>query len=160
MAARRVNPRVVKLHRSYSVPELAACLGVHKNTIRHWQTGGLVALEGRPTVFAGETVRAFLMKRNSGRKRPCPPGTLYCFRCREARAPAGRMIDYVPIDAVSGNVRAICATCETIMHRRARKALLAAIMPGCDVQNVQAPPRLKGSPLPSLICDKERKATR
>ena len=36
MAARRVNPHAVKLHRSYSVPELAACLGVHKNTVRHW----------------------------------------------------------------------------------------------------------------------------
>ena len=160
MAARRINPRAVKLHRSYSVPELAACFGVHKNTVRHWQRDGLVALEGRPILFAGETVRSFLTKRNAARKRPCAPGTLYCFRCRGARAPAGRMVDYVPISAVSGNVRAICETCDTIMHRRARKALLATIMPGCDVQIAQAPPRLKGSPFPSLNCDKERQATR
>lgn len=160
MAARRVNPCAVKLHRSYSVPELAACLGVHKNTIRHWQGVGLMALEGRPTVFPGAIVRAFLTKRNEARKRPCPPGTLYCFRCREPRAPAGRMADYIPISAVSGNLRALCATCETIMHRRASEALLATILPGCDVQTVQAPPRLKGSPLPSLICDTERKAMR
>lgn len=36
MVARRVNFRAVKLHRSYSVPELAACFGVHKNTVRLW----------------------------------------------------------------------------------------------------------------------------
>ena len=34
MATRRANPRAVKLHRSYSVPELAACFGVHKDTVR------------------------------------------------------------------------------------------------------------------------------
>ena len=160
MAARRINPRAVKLHRSYSVPELAACFGVHKNTVRHWQRDGLVALEGRPIVFPGETVRAFLTKRNAARKRPCPPGTIYCFRCRQPRAPAGRMVDYVPISPVSGNVRAICETCDTIMHRRAQKALVATIMPGCDVQIVQAPPRLRGRPFPSLNCDKERQARR
>ena len=41
MPTRRIDPRRVKLHRSYSVPELAACCKVHKNTIRHWQASGL-----------------------------------------------------------------------------------------------------------------------
>ena len=36
---------------------------------------------------------------------------------------------------------------------------LAAIMPGCDVQLVQAPSRLKGRPAPSLNCDLKRQAT-
>jgi hypothetical protein len=160
MAARRVNPRAVKQHRSYSVPELAACFGVHKNTVRHWQREGLTPLDGgRPVLFQGATIRAFLSKRNASRKRPCPPGTLYCFKCRTARPPAGNMVDYVPINDVSGNVGAMCATCETIMHRRARKAALATIMPGCDVQFVQAPSRLKGRSAPSLNCDLERQAT-
>ncbi len=160
MAMRRVNPRVVKLHRSYSVPELAACYGVHKNTVRHWQRNGLKPLDdGRPALFEGETIRAFLSKRNASRKCPCPPGTLYCFRCRAARPAALGMVDYLAINPVSGNIRAICATCETVMHRRARFAALAAIMPGCDVQLGQAPSRLKGSPCPSLNCDLERPMT-
>jgi hypothetical protein len=160
MAARRVNPRAVKQHRSYSVPELAVCFGVHKNTVRHWQRDGLTPLDGgRLVLFQGATIRAFLSKRNASRKCPCPPGTLYCFKCRTARPPALNMVDYVPINDASGNVRAMCATCETLMHRRARKAALAAIMPGCDVQFVQAPSRLKGSPKPSLNCDLERQAT-
>ena len=160
MAARRVNPRIVKLHRCYSVPELAACFGVHKNTVRHWQREGLKPLDGRrPVLFQGATIRAFLSKRNASRKCPCPPGTLYCFRCRAPRSPALGMVDYVSINAVSGNIRAICAICDTVMDRRAPMAALASIMPGSDVQLVQAPSRLKGSPTPSLNCDLERQAT-
>jgi hypothetical protein len=157
MAARRVNPRAVKLHRSYSVPELAACFGVHKNTVRHWQRAGLKPLDGgRPVLFQGAIVRAFLSTRNASRKRPCPPGMLYCFRCREPRPPALGKVDYLSVNANSGNVRAICATCETAMHRRAPKAALASILPGCDVQYVEALPRLKGRPSPSLNCELER----
>jgi hypothetical protein len=157
MAARRVNPRAVKLHRSYSVPELAACFGVHKNTVRHWQRAGLTPLDGgRPVLFQGAIVQAFLSTRNASRKRPCPPGMLYCFRCREPRPPAPGTVDYLSINAKSGNVRAICATCETVMHRRALQAALASILPGYDVQFVEALPRLKGSSPPSLNYDLER----
>lgn len=161
MAARRGNPRAVKQHRSYSVPELAACFGVHKNTVRHWQREGLKPIDGRrPVLFQGATVRAFLSARNASRKRPCPPGMLYCFGCREPRPPAFGMVDFVSINAKSGNVRAICATCETVMHRRAAKASLMSILPGCDVQFVEALPRLRGSLPPSLNSDLERQAVK
>jgi len=154
MSARRVNPSAVKLHRSYSVSELAACFSVHKNTVRHWQRDGLMPIDGaRPMLFHGACVRAFLIARRASRKRPCAPGTLYCFRCREPRRPALGMLDFVSINDRSGNIRAICATCETVMHRRASKAALALILPDCDVQFVEALPRLIGRALPSLNCD-------
>lgn len=157
MAARRVNPRAVKLHRSYSVPELAACLGVHKNTVRNWQRDGLKPIDGaRPMLFLSEAVRAFLLARNASRKRPCGPGTLYCFRCREPRPPALCMVDFVSINDRSGNIRAICATCVTVMHRRASKAALASILPDCDVQFVEALPRLIERAPTSLNCDKPK----
>ena len=68
------------------------------------------------------------------------------------------MIDFIPISATSGNIRALCAVCEATMHRRAPRASLGAIMPGCDVQIAEGPARLIGSPSPSLICDSARKA--
>lgn len=160
MPARRVDPRVIKLNRTYDVAELAKRLGVHKNTVRHWQAEGLKPLDRRrPLLFHGSMVRAFLLSRSASRKSSCPPGTLYCFKCRAPRPPALGMVDYIPINATGGNVRAICATCETVMHRRAAQASLATILPGCDVQIAQARPRLNGSPLPSLSCDLERQAT-
>ena len=157
--AARANPRAVKLHRSYSVPELAACLRVHKNTIRQWQGTGLEPIDRRrPVLFQGGTIRAFLAKRNASRKRPCQPGTFYCFRCRVPRAPALGMVEYVSFTPVTGNLQALCGACEAMMYRRARKADLARIMPGLDVQSTQASPRLRGRPPPSLNSDLERQA--
>lgn len=65
MPARRVNPYRVKLHRLYDVRELAECLGVHKNTVRHWQDDGLIdeSVRSMPdadvdrAIVAGEATR-------------------------------------------------------------------------------------------------------
>ncbi len=157
MALRRASAYAVKTHYSYTVGELAALLGVHKNTIRHWQKDGLAALgDGRPVIFHGSMIRAYLSKRHSKRKRHCPPGTLYCFHCREPRAPALGMLDFVLLAGPTGNLRALCEECQTIMHRRARHDRLASVMPGLQVRITQAPPRLIGSDTPSLNCDVER----
>lgn len=143
MAMRRVNPRAVKMHRSYTARELADRLGVHKNTIRHWQDAGLAPIDlSRPALFHGETVRSFLIRRNASRKRPCPPGTLYCLRCRAPRAPALGMVDYVETKRGTGNLKALCEACGATMHRRARHASLADVMPGIAVQIRQPPERL------------------
>lgn len=159
MATRRIHPRAVKLNRCYDVAELATRLGVHKNTVRHWQRDGLRPIDGRrPVLFHGSVIRAFLETRNASRKSPCPPGTLYCFRCRGPRKPALNMIDFIPINATSGNIRALCVACEATMHRRAPRASLGAIMPGSDVQIAEGPARLIGSASPSLICDSEQEA--
>jgi len=161
MPSRRINPHLVKTLRSYTVQELAARLAVHKNTVREWQRRGLKPLDAsRPAMFQGATVRAFLAARNASRKRPCPPGTLYCFGCRTPRPPALGMVDYTAMTAVSGNLGAICAECGAIMHRRARRADLPAKMPGLDIQFTQGQPRLKGSPSPFLNCDYKDQATR
>jgi hypothetical protein len=69
------------------------------------------------------------------------------------------MVDYIPISAASGNLKAICATCETVMHRRASFERVTAILPGCDVQIAEALSRLRGSSSASLNCDFERQVT-
>lgn len=156
MAARKLNPNAVKMHRSYTVGELSTLLGVHKNTVRHWQGEGLAPIDrSRPVLFQGGAIRSFLSQRNAGRKRPCPTGTLYCFRCREPREPALGMVDYIELKPGTGNLRALCATCETIMHRRIRRSALATTLPGISVQVRQGQPRLTGCPAPCLNCDSE-----
>jgi hypothetical protein len=153
VSARRANPYRLKVNRSYTVGELAMCFNVHKNTVRSWQREGLVPNDrGRPLLFHGKTVRTFLIERKAKRKRPCPPGTLYCFRCREPRRPALRMVDFVELKSGSGNLRALCEACGTLMYRRARQSAIPTVMPGIDVQIRQAPPRLSGRPDPSLNC--------
>lgn len=154
MVRQRANPRAIKLHRTYSIEDAARTLGVHKNSVRGWRKDGLKPIDDdRPILFLGSTLRAFLEQRNASRKRPCRPGTLYCFRCREPRAPALGMVDWTPINASTGNLKALCGTCETVMHRRARRDALTTIMPGLNVQIAEGPSRLKGEPIPSLNCD-------
>jgi hypothetical protein len=122
--------------------------------VRHGQAKGLVPIDtGRPVLFQGAAVRDFLIKRNSARKTTCRPGTLYCFRCREPRAPALGMVDFLPLHPGTGNLRAFCECCETIMHRRVREADIAKVIPGCTVQFVQGQPSLSGRTAPSLYCD-------
>ncbi len=159
MAVRRPNPYRVKLHYSYSVPELAACCGVHRNTVRLWQRQGLKSIDDRrPLLFHGGTVRQFLIERSGRRKSPCEPGTLYCLRCRQPRQPALGMVDYVEIKPGSGNARALCEVCEASMHRRVREADLPKIMPGCDIHFTQAEGRLNGRGDPSVNCDEKGKS--
>ena len=161
MATRRANPQRIKLHRSYSIAELEKRLGVHKNTVRLWRLAGLKPIDAtRPVLFQGEAVKAFLAKRNASRKRPCSPGTLFCFRCREPRRPANGALDYEAVMPLSGNLRAQCEACGAMMHQRIRRADLAAKMPGLHVQIREAPARIGGSPSPSYNCDSERQVTK
>ena len=153
MPARRVNPKAVKINYSYSVRELATCCDVHPHTVRNWQEKGLEPIDkARPVLFQGAIVRAFLSRRKASRKRPCPPGTLYCLRCREPRRPALGMIEYRPLKPTSGDLVAICEACEAIMHRRVRKADLGRIMPDLACTNLAPPttPMWAHRPFPEL----------
>ena len=154
----KVDYRRVKRGLSYSVDELARLCGVHKNSIRTWQRKGLEPIDGgRPVLFYGETVRAWLTKRRAAARSPCPPGTLYCFRCRAPRPPALGMAEFVPMNTLTGNIRAFCGSCEALMHRRASHVRLPIILPGIDVQIAQPEPRLRDSPAPSPNSDLARK---
>ena len=134
MASKRANPRLIKLHRTYSVEEASDRLGVHKNTVRCWQAKGLRPVDDkRPVVFQGSVLRAFLEEQRRMAKRPCPPGTLYCFRCREPRAPALGMVEYAPRNARTGNLKALCNQCNGMMHRAASFTTLTVNFSGIAV---------------------------
>jgi hypothetical protein len=159
MAKRRINPNVVKLNRTYDTSQLAACCGVHKNTVINWREAGLEPIDrSKPIIFHGSAVRDFLKKRNAERKQPSGPGRFYCLRCREPRAPAVGLVEYLPMTVKAGNLKAHCAACGTVMHRRVCRSALAATMPNLDVQFAELSLRLIGDPSPSLNCDSERQA--
>ncbi|MCW3848175.1 helix-turn-helix domain-containing protein [Sphingomonas sp. LB-2] len=151
MPARRINPRLAKLHRAYSVPELATLLGVHKHTVRGWIKAGLPTVDHtRPVLIHGSEFQDWWATRRRQAKRPLQPGQLYCLKCRAPRAPALGMVEYATPNGATGNLKALCETCGTLMHRRARLGSIGTIMPGLEVQRRQAPPRLTGRAGPSL----------
>jgi hypothetical protein len=55
------------------------------------------------------------------------------------------MAEFVPINARSGNLRALCPECGNLMHRRTSIGQLAAIRAILDVAIVERQPRLNDS---------------
>jgi excisionase family DNA binding protein len=118
MGVRHPSARRIKIHRTYTVEEIARALGVHKHTVRRWEKAGLRAIDDhRPKLFRGPDVHAFVCAKRTAAKRPSGPGEMYCFKCRGARAPFGAVADLLPINATLASLRGICA-CGTLMHRR------------------------------------------
>lgn len=151
----RINPRLAKLHRSYDVAELAKLLGVHKHTVRGWVKAGLPVVDGtRPVLIHGDEFQGWWAKRTRAKRCPLTPGQLYCVKCREGRRPALAMVEYAPLNSTSGNLKAMCETCGSMMHRRVRQSSIAAAMPKIDVQITQAPPSIGVRTMPSLNTDK------
>jgi excisionase family DNA binding protein len=145
MAGHRLDRRKVKRHHSYTVDEAARTVGAARGTVRRWLDKGLPAIRDRkPFLILGDDLAAYMAGR-ARPKRSCPPGTCYCVKCREARQPAGNMAEFVPINAHSGNLRALCPDCGSLMHRRTSASQLAAIRALLDVAIVERQPRLSDS---------------
>lgn len=154
MSGRRPDPRLVKIHRTYTVHEITELLGVHKNTVRGWLKDGLATIDQkRPLLVHGLDLANFLRERRRRSKQPCPPGHLFCVRCRAARPPAGNMVDYIACTANSGNLRGICPTCDSLVHRRVSLTKLRAVCAGLEVTFLQGDARIRESPSPSVNCD-------
>ena len=154
MSKRHPNPRLAKIHRNYTVEEVASLFGLHRNTVRGWVKSGLPISDGRrPMLILGRELVAFLSARRAKNKRTCPPGELYCVRCRAPRAPAGDMVDYVALTATLGNLAAICSVCETMIYRRVSLIKLAHVCGKLDVTMPQALEHIGESAQPTVNSD-------
>lgn len=149
MAGHRPDRRRLKMHRTYTVDEAARTLDVAKGTVRRWVKDGLSVIDSRrPALILGSELRDHL-KRKATPKQPCPPGQCYCVKCKKPAAPDGGMAEYVWLTPTSGNLRGLCPTCGTMMHRRTSAAQLERIRSEVDVTMVEGSRRLRDSDEPS-----------
>lgn len=154
MSKRHPNPRLAKIHRNYTVEEIATLFGVHRNTVRAWVKQGLPTADNRrPMLILGRDLVAFLCARRAKNKRTCLPGEIYCFRCRAPKAAAGDMADYQSLTETQGNLIAICVDCETIMYRRVSLAKLEQVRGKLDITIPQALRHITESVQPSVNSD-------
>lgn len=148
---RHPNHGLVKLHRTYTVEEIARLFGIHKNTVRRWLKEGLPTTDTkRPYLILGEELRAYIVKRRNQNKRPCKPGEIYCVRCRAPKAPAGGMVEYLPATATGGNLGAICPDCSAMMYRRISLAKLDAVRASLNITISEAVLRIGETSQPTV----------
>jgi len=154
MKRRHPNHRLVKMHRSYTVEEVAKLFDIHKNTVRRWVKDGLVTIDDkRPMLILGHVLVAFLQARRTKNKQPCKPGELYCVRCRSPKSPAADMAEYSPITEKVGNLIAICPDCEAFMNRRVSLAKIEQIRGKMDISFPEAVRHIIDSKKPTVNSD-------
>jgi helix-turn-helix protein len=152
--SRHPNHRLVKIHRNYTVVEIARRLVVHKNTVRNWIKQGLPTVDcHKPTLILGSALSRFLEDRRRRGRQRCAPGEIYCVKCRAPVQPAADMADYVPITATLGNLRGICPACETLIHRRVSRARLDHIRGRLEITLPQAQLHIRESGSLFVNCD-------
>jgi hypothetical protein len=159
VATRLPNHRLAKIHRNYTVEEIARLFGVHRNTVREWVKRGLPTNDcKRPMLILGRDLAAFLQARRLKNKRPCQPSEIYCVRCRAPKNPAGDMAEYQPVTTTGGNLVGICPTCESMMYRRVNLAKLEQVRGKLDITMTQARGHLDESTQPSVDGDLRQEA--
>jgi len=154
MGKRHPNPRLVKIHRNFTVEEVASLLSVHKNTVREWIKRGLPTIDDkRPKLIQGRDLYAFLRDKRVKNKQPCQPGEIYCLRCRTPKTPACNMVDYHPHTETLGNLFGICPDCGVGMNRRVSLAKLEQVRGQMDITMPQGLPRIVDSEQLSVNSD-------
>lgn len=150
MANRRHSAGHVKRLRSYNVREAAKVTGATAGTVRHWHKNGLEGVIGvYPLIFRGVDIIAFFKRREGDRKRPCGPGRMYCFRCKEAKTPAFGEVEFWPDGPKLGTLRGLCPDCAATMNRRASLAKLRTAAGDLKVSIRSVDSRLNGTPEPN-----------
>lgn len=131
---RVLNPNLAKIHRNYTVEEVATLYSVHKNTVRAWIKAGLPLCDTRrPALILGADLRDHLKARRQARKRRCKDDELFCLCCRAPRRPAEGMIDFIPLTATTGRISGLCPECTGVMNRYSSVSGLDRIRQKLDV---------------------------
>ena len=156
----RPNPKLAKIHRTYTVEEVSTLYGVHRNTVRAWLKRGLAAIDKeRPLLVHGSSLASFLQLRRAQAKRPCGLGEIYCVRCREPKRPAEGYVRYSPLTPTTGNLIGRCPTCDACLYRRTRAAALGQFEAVFRVALPEASQHIGQRTEPSPNSDFERKAS-
>jgi len=158
MANRSYNPKRAKTHFCYTIMEAADLYTVHRQTVRHWLANGLAPLDGRrPVLIHGSELNRFHDTRRVSRKRPCGPGELYCLGCKQPRAPAGSMVDFLPGSGGLGVVVGICPACDRMMRQNVNAKRLDALRSVLEVTTRPQPEPIGESRDARLNCHLQEK---
>jgi len=152
--AKRFNPNLAKIHRNYTVEEVANLFSVHKNTVRCWVKNGLAINDNRrPLLILGADLKCYLQAKRKSNKRQCKLFEIYCVRCRAPQCPAENMVDYEPINHTSGRLIGLCPNCDCIINKFFSIAKINQIKDNLDITLPKALKHINESVNPPLNSD-------
>jgi hypothetical protein len=154
MGYRHPNPRLAKIHRNYSVEDMARLFKVHRNTVRNWFRQGLEPIDDqRPILIRGHELRLFLTERRARAKQICGPGRIYCLPCRAPKVPAGKIAECIRTSETAGTLQGICPDCNRMIYRRVNPLKLDEVRGDLDITVRQARTRIEETENPNVNCD-------
>ena len=119
----RVQARRVKMHRIYTVQQLADLLEVTPGTVRRYCKLGLPCeTEKRPFLIEGRDFLEFHAEKLARKKTRLKPFEIYCLGCQAARTPQPGLVDAEPMDSTRDRIMAICPTCERLTRRIVKRS--------------------------------------
>lgn len=146
------NPNLVKIHRNYTVEEIAELFGISNATVRGWVKKGLPICEGAfPWLILGGELKAFLKQQRVKKAKRCADNEMYCLRCRAPRQWVSEVIEVEWVTPSIVNLKGFCVACGGLMNRRmnATNARANSALSGVAWPLVKKP--IDDKPQPSLI---------
>lgn len=118
----------ISIHRNYTIEEASRAMGVHRQTVLRWvKAGDLRLIDGRrPFLILGSELVGLRRTRRS-RRQKCRLEQAWCFRCREAKGAAFNAAEIIDTKGRALNVRMLCETCSTVMHKRVARDRIPAL---------------------------------
>ena len=128
------NPYHVKIHRNYTIEDIANLFQLHKNTVRTWVKQGLPVIDSqRPMLILGGDLMEYLQSKRKSKKTTCKLNELYCVSCKAPKEPALNMAELKPINEQTGRLIGICPTCDSVMNKFVSQSKLPAIQAKLEV---------------------------
>lgn len=121
----RLSGNRIKSLWSYTVEELARCVGCHRNTVRQWIKLGLPTIDQRrPQIILGSDAKAFLNARRAARKQKCDSNEMFCLKCRRPAQPVPNSVRCTVASPGVGALAGVCTKCGGKMNRRVGRTSL------------------------------------
>lgn len=125
--SKHIRYQLVKTNRSYTVDDVSRLLFVSKGTVRRWVKNGLhVMQEKKPILIKGSILKQYLQTKSKP-KQKCALDECRCFKCNSNQKVAFKEAEIIFDNSPTPNMRGLCNTCSTIMHKRISKTKIPDI---------------------------------
>lgn len=115
---RRFNLHRIKSTQTYSLEEIAICLGVHKNTPIRWLKMELKRIDDeRPYLVYGQVLIDFLRNKQEKQRQKCRPHEIFCVKCKTSQIPENSTVTIEIYNSKKLMIKGRCSCCGSNINK-------------------------------------------